>query len=301
MHATYEAPVFPVPPPEMHLGTLAGAAILEVELRDRDTVRRKVRALQGRLREIDRLKAKGAETLDPQQREKAAQEAELRWSLAKLEVELEKLEQPDHLVFEIQSAWGCHVLECKVGEPCKDLARRFCKEHGLDIPLAGPLAEKMEQRLAGGFVDEPLPAAPTTTLRKGPKPKVIDLGDKEAVRRRVRALQKKLRDIEKLKTCPEGCVDQLQREKLASEREVRASCAALERELDLLDRLPKMVFDVETEGGVRYIEFREGDDCMALAGKFVDDHGLDEDLIEPLADHMEQKLREQAILNDTEE
>merc|ERR1712060_1018868 len=145
---------------------------------------------------------------------------------------------------------------------------------------------------------ELVPPVPTTPLRKGPKPKVIDLGDKDAVRRRVRALQKKLRDIEKLKTCPEGCMDQLQREKLASEREVRASCAVLERELDLLERLPKMVFDVETEGGVRYIEFREGDDCMALAERFVMDHGLDEDLIVPLADHMDAKLKGQAIIEE---
>merc|ERR1712003_210973 len=119
---------------------------------------------------------------------------------------------------------GTHLLECKSGENLKDLARRFCKEHGLDMPLAGPLAEKMENRLAGGYTNEPVPAGPTTTLRKGPKPKVIDLGDKDAVRRRVRALQKKLREIEKLKTLPE--IDALQREKLASEEEVRASCTA---------------------------------------------------------------------------
>mmetsp|Transcript_35079 Transcript_35079/g.107855 ORF Transcript_35079/g.107855 Transcript_35079/m.107855 type:complete len:171 (+) Transcript_35079:305-817(+) len=169
----------------------------------------------------------------------------------------------------------------------------------MDLPLATPLAERMEQRLRraseSSGAEPPPPPAPK---RHGPKPKVIDLGDKDAVRRRVRALQKKLREIEKLKGCPDSSMDQLQREKVASEPEVRSHCAILERELDLLERLPKMVFDVETDGGVRYIEFREGDDCLDLAQRFCRAHGLDEELVEPLAEHMEQKLRDQAMLQE---
>merc|ERR1712186_84674 len=131
----------------------------------------------------------------------------------------------------------------------------------------------MEQRLLRGIGSE---AAPPRL--HGPKPKVIDFGDKDAVRRRVRALQKKLREIEKLKLSPEGPLDQLQREKLASEGEVRAACLSLERELDLLERIPRMVFDVETEDGARYLEFRDGDDCYELAKHFCRQHGLDKDL-----------------------
>uniref|UniRef100_A0A7S1R7Q7 Uncharacterized protein n=1 Tax=Alexandrium catenella TaxID=2925 RepID=A0A7S1R7Q7_ALECA len=291
-------PDFPPPPEEMRLGTLAGAAILEVELCDREAVRRRVRALHGRLNNIERLKCRGLEALDQQQREKANQEGELRSSLAKLERQLEMLEQPEALVFEITSAWGSHLLEIRAGGSCREVARRFIRDHNMDMPLAQPLAERMQQRLRASTLnnspgDAPLPAAPK---RHGPKPKVIDLGDKDAVRRRVRALQKKLREIEKLKTCSALIVDQLQQEKLDSEAEVRHQCAVLERELDLLERLPKMVFDVETDTGVRYIEFREGDDCLDLALRFCQDHGLDEELVEPLADHMDQRLRDQAVL-----
>merc|ERR1712039_959948 len=98
-------------------------------------------------------------------------------------------------------------------------------------------------------------------------------------------------EIEKLKLHPESCVDKLQVEKLAAEGEVRAACISLERELDLLERLPRMVFDVETEDGARYLEFRDGDDCYELAKHFCRQHGLDKDLVKPLAEHMEQKLR----------
>merc|ERR1712242_9736 len=153
------------------------------------------------------------------------------------------------------------------------------------------------RRPAGGLAaGEPLPAP--APKRHGPKPKVIDLGDKDAVRRRVRALQKKLREIDKLKVLPENALDQLQREKLGSESQVRTQCSLLERELDLLERLPKLVFDVETDGGIRYIEFREGDDCLHLAQRFCLDHSLGDDLVGPLAEHMEQRLRDQAILEE---
>jgi len=289
---TFPAPVFPIPPPEMRLGTLAGAAVIEVDLHNRDVVKRRVRTMQARLREIERLKSRGMESLDHQQREKAKSEPTVRDALGKLEKEAAILEQPDRLLFEIHTAWGSHLLDCKVGDNCRELAKRFCKERHLDMPLAVPLAERMEQRLRLSNGEE---KQPPVSKRHGPKPKVIDLGDKDAVRRRVRALQKKLREIEKLRSLHDSALDQLQREKLASEREVRSQCINLERELDLLERLPTMVFDVETDSGIRYLEFREGDDCLELAQRFCEDHQLDDDLVEPLADHMEQKLREQEL------
>jgi len=263
----HPAPRFDPPPPQARLGSLSGNVILEVELRDRETVRRRVKALQG------------------------------------TEAEPETTDEPDKLIWEIQSAWGTHLLESRLGENWRDIARRFCRENHMDLSLATPLAERMEQRLRGTNQscpgsEAPVPQQPALPKRKGPKPKVIDFGDKDAVRRRVRALQKKLREIEKLKLSPDGPIDHLQREKLASEGEVRAACFSLERELDLLERIPRMVFDVETEEGARYLEFRDGDDCYELAKQFCRQHALDKDLIKPLAEHMEQKLRDQAIIQE---
>ena len=99
------------------------------------------------------------------------------------------------------------------------------------MQVAGALAERMEQRLQRPVVGAPIPGAMADSSmqqkeqapakRHGPKPKVIDLGDKDAVRRRVRALQKKIREIEKLRLIPDCALDSLQREKLSSEEEVR--------------------------------------------------------------------------------
>lgn len=302
---SFPAPSFAAPPPEAQAASLA---ILDVDVRDREALRRRLKAVQGRLKEIDRLKARGEkdfQALDPQQREKLAGEPDARAALARLEAELEMLEEPNLNVFEITTAWGSHVLECRAGESIREVARRFCRERKMDAMLANMLAQRMEQRLAQpagrpvGLHGEPVVGgAPGLQkprgLRHGPKPRVVDLGDKEAVKRRVRALQKKLREIERLKDSPES-LDSLQREKLATEDEVRSAIASLERELDLLERLPKMVFDVDTDDGVRHIEFREGDDCFNLARDFCHEHGLDEELIEPLGQHMVQQLSEQAI------
>jgi len=304
----FACPEFPPPLPEARFGALAGGAILEVEIKDREALRRRAKTLQARLRDIERLKCKGLDALDPQQNTKVAAEAELRASLAKLEGELETVEQPDRVVFEVHTALGALNLECKTGESCREVARRFCRERRLDAQVAGALAERMEQRLQRPVVGAPgvgvydeerdeLALQQPAVKRQGPKPKVIDLGDKEAVRRRVRALQKKLREIDKLRLVPEGVLDPLQREKLASEDEVRRAFASLARELDLLERLPRMVFDVETGSGVRFIEFRDGDNCFQLAAAFCQEHKLDEELIEPLAQHMEEKLRDQAIIH----
>eukprot|EP00929_Paragymnodinium_shiwhaense_P057014 TRINITY_DN28533_c0_g1_i1.p1 TRINITY_DN28533_c0_g1~~TRINITY_DN28533_c0_g1_i1.p1 ORF type:complete len:951 (-),score=223.74 TRINITY_DN28533_c0_g1_i1:89-2941(-) len=311
LEGQFAAPVFPEPPSEARLGALAGGAILEVEVRDREGLRRRVRGLRDRLKDIERLKAKVPDVLDAQQHAKVASEHDLRASLAQLEVELEAAEALDKstIVFEVQTALGAHVLEVKAGECCRDVARRFCKERRLDAQVAGALAERMEQRLQRPVVGSgpstfeaqsgaPLQPDVVQTKRQGPKPKSIDLGDKEAVKRRVRTLQKKLREIEKLRLIPERSLDPLQREKLFSEEEIRRDYAMLARELDLLERVPRMVFDVETDQGVRYIEYREGDNCAQLAYDFCRHYGLDEELVEPLAQHMEDKLRDQAILHE---
>lgn len=190
------------------------------------------------------------------------------------------------------------MLEAHVSESVRDMARRFCRESRLDLSLAVPLAERLEQSLRGGCPGSEQPGQQPPRRHGGPKPKVIDFGDKDAVRRRVRALQKKLREIEKLKMAPPGSLEKLQKEKLATEDEVRAACVSLERELDLLERIPRMVFDVKTESGALYLEFRDGDDCLELAKQFCRQHELDKELAKPLAQHMEQKLREQEVLQE---
>merc|ERR1712178_487839 len=124
--------------------------------------------------------------------------------------------------------------------------------------LANMLAERMEQKLAqpagrpvtleDGSVVGAAPKA-ERSKRQGPKPRSVDLGDKEAVKRRVRSLQKKLREIEQLKAKPISSLDTLQREKVATEDEIVGEISSLERELDLLERAPKMVFDIDTEDG----------------------------------------------------
>jgi len=273
----HPVPHFDPPAHQARMGGLSGSAILEVGIKDKNLVRERLKELRGGTED-------GQDVVD----------------------------DPNVIVWEITSAWGNHLLEGRVGDNCRELARRFCRDNRMDLSLSLPLGERMEIRLreggptdadwaptVPGMAPPPGPAAKVEgPKRKGPKPKIIDFGDKEAVHRRVRALQKKLREIEKLKLNPEACVDKLQRDKLAAEGEVRAACVSLERELDLLERLPRMVFDVETEDGKRYIEFREGDDCLELARQFCRRHDLDKDLARPLAAHMEQKLREQDIIQE---
>ncbi|CAE8737806.1 unnamed protein product, partial [Polarella glacialis] len=227
-------------------------------------LRSRVRNLQGRIREIDRLKALRPSEVDKLQREKLDAEGEVRSSMAKLEAELALPPDPAKLIFEIQGAQGSHILEAMAGENCRDMARRFCEAHRLDPHLAVNLVKQLEQKMlqpagSGGY-------AAARALPPGCKQplvdrlhvarqtqKSIDLGDKDSVLRGVRALQKKIRDIEKLKLKPDMVLDPLQREKILTEAEARQSCAALERELDLMERLPQMVFDVETEQGTRNI------------------------------------------------
>lgn len=274
---SYAPPEFQPPPPEARFGALAGGAIVEVELRDRDAVKR-------------RMKARGNEQLVNQQPERVATEIEGRETLKQLDADLELLSKPDVLAFEIQTAWGTHILEYHCNDTCRDIAKQFCRERRLDDRLSGDLADRMEEKLK-----QPLALAQPKRPH-GPKPKVVDLGDKNAVKRRVRALQKKLREMERLKNLPDSELDTLQREKLANEGEVRRTCESLERELNLLERLPRMVFDVETDTGLRFIEFRDGDSCLELSRVFCSQHALDDELIGPLAEHMEEKLRDQEIL-----
>jgi enoyl-CoA hydratase len=101
-----------------------------------------------------------------------------------------------------------------------------------------------------------------------------------------------------VKLLPEGIVKELAFTGRNFSAPQTQSYSQLARELDLLERLPRMVFDVETGAGVRYIEFRDHDDLTMLAVNFCKEHGLEEDLVEPLARHMEEKLKEQDILTD---
>eukprot|EP00930_Biecheleria_cincta_P002625 TRINITY_DN10362_c0_g1_i1.p1 TRINITY_DN10362_c0_g1~~TRINITY_DN10362_c0_g1_i1.p1 ORF type:complete len:901 (-),score=172.67 TRINITY_DN10362_c0_g1_i1:81-2783(-) len=295
---TFPAPDFPVPVGASDEGALSTAASLAVELRDRELFRRRLRKVQGKLRELERGRQKTAKAKSkpgkaapqaPIAEAGQESEAELRAAVAALEAELAKPDEHfEQLVFEVSCLEGMRLLETLPGE-FRDAARNFCREHCLDPQLAGPLAEQMEQQLQRGQNSQPKDKRRPGGGR-GQKPAVIDLGDKDAVQRKVRALQKKLREIDKLKQMPESALELLQKEKILTEAQVRQECGHLERELDLLCRLPRLVFDVETDSGMRYIEFRDGDDCLDLAKRFCEEHDLDKELIQPLAAHMEAKL-----------
>jgi len=324
---TFPMPEFEAPDPEATTAALFGGAVIrEVEVRDAEATRRRVKAAQAKLRDIERLKAKGLATLDSQQQSKVASEQDNRDLLALLEDELKLVDGKNRILFDIQTARGPHTAQFHIGvDNCRDVARCVCREQRLDTGLANLLGERMERKLlqrqqlqqAGGSASgcaanqNSCYDSETSTStgafivgggmmkvarRKhhGPEPSQVDLSDRDAVRRRVRALQKKLREIEKLRLSADGpeCVrlDSLQKEKVAAESEVRSALENLERELDLLERPPRMVFDIETENGARQIEYRDGDDCAELARRFCEEHSLDEDLIGVLAEHMEEKL-----------
>eukprot|EP00928_Gymnodinium_smaydae_P031552 TRINITY_DN23127_c0_g2_i1.p1 TRINITY_DN23127_c0_g2~~TRINITY_DN23127_c0_g2_i1.p1 ORF type:complete len:969 (-),score=196.32 TRINITY_DN23127_c0_g2_i1:146-3052(-) len=296
---TFKAPEFALPDPTTTTSAVFGTSVIKgVDVRDPEMERRRVKALQSKLRDIDRLKAKPPESLDAQQRSKVASEEEIRTALAKVEEELQKIETKTIQVFDIHTTRGTRSVEFRIGlDTFRDVSRDFCWEEKLDTGLAAVIAERMERALNQEPGTGPAGTATSTeqkSKRKGPAAVQPDFTDKEAVRRRVRALQKKVREIEKLKLNADWSrLDQLQREKLASEDEVRAQLEDLERELDLLDRPPRMVFDIETESGVQHIEYRDGDDCAELARRFCEDFGLEDEMVLPLAEHMEQKLREE--------
>eukprot|EP00403_Amphidinium_massartii_P035284 CAMPEP_0178439688 /NCGR_PEP_ID=MMETSP0689_2-20121128/36307_1 /TAXON_ID=160604 /ORGANISM="Amphidinium massartii, Strain CS-259" /LENGTH=773 /DNA_ID=CAMNT_0020062269 /DNA_START=14 /DNA_END=2332 /DNA_ORIENTATION=+ len=152
------------------------------------------------------------------------------------------------------------------------LANRDCREeNGFPAEQNDGDQQRRKQAPIPGAEPEKAFAPPK---RKGPAPKAVNMEDKESVSRRVRALQKKLRDIERLGSLPESSLDSLQREKLATEAEVRQQLAHLEKELDLLEREPILVFDVRTESGMQHIKYREGDDCMMLAAEFCQEHHM---------------------------
>eukprot|EP00440_Ansanella_granifera_P026528 gb/GFBE01028812.1/.p1 GENE.gb/GFBE01028812.1/~~gb/GFBE01028812.1/.p1 ORF type:complete len:922 (+),score=180.77 gb/GFBE01028812.1/:1-2766(+) len=297
----FVAPDFPPPQRDLNQSALAAQSTIEVELHDKELLRRRLRLLQGRLREVDRIKS-GKKALEAEDREKLNAEGEVRQSLAEVESELAQPPQPERLLFEITTAQGMQLLEAPLRDllqgGCRNLAWGFCREHRLDPRLAGPLSERLEQLLprqqdhTAGYGALQQHSQPKRQ-QKPQIPQSIDHGDKEAVRRRVRALQKKIRDIDKLKTIPESSLDVLQKEKIGNEAEIRSELSSLEKELNLLDRPPRMVFDVETEQGTRYIEFREGDDCLTLARQFCEHYCLDPELASPLALHMEGRLEHQ--------
>ncbi|CAE7738079.1 unnamed protein product, partial [Symbiodinium microadriaticum] len=84
--------------------------------------------------------------------------------------------------------------------------------------LANALAERLERlvpRFTGGY-SAPSPE-PATKASMKPKKAPINTEDPEAVRRRVRALQKKMREIEKLKQMPSASLDVLQTQKIDTE------------------------------------------------------------------------------------
>ncbi|CAJ1390942.1 unnamed protein product [Effrenium voratum] len=202
----------------------------------------------------------------------------------------EALSAPEeHLLFEIETgAQSSRAFAAKAPEQsCRDFALRFCQQHRLAPSLAPPLAERVErlqhQALAAWKAQE---AQQAKARKAKPKAKAeVDRSDPEALKKRLRGLQKKLREIDKLKT--QESLDVLQVEKIATEREVLAEVEALETQLSLL-RPVVATFDVDLGDGGGTICIREGDDCEELARRFCEEHGLEESA--ELAAHMRARL-----------
>ena len=209
----------------------------------------------------------------------------------------------DQLIFEFTSPDGSTMMatpqEALLSGGYRDFAMNFCRQQRLPPALCESIAERLEsltRRLPvkGTGVEAAKVAkakAKAGTLRRRPP---VDPGDAEALRRRVRALQKKLREIEKLKVTPPETLDVLQREKISGEPEVRIELQQLERQLHLLESPPRMIFDVETEEGLQEIHFYDGDDCHELAKNFCQKYGLEKGLADLLATNMQQRLQQGA-------
>ena len=93
----------------------------------------------------------------------------------------------------------------------RDLALRFCQLQRLPPRCAEDLAQRLlrlVEAAAQKAAEQKAPQAPKARARAQAARARVDLEDVEAVRRRVRALQKKIREIEKLKAGGEkrGCL-----------------------------------------------------------------------------------------------
>lgn len=202
----------------------------------------------------------------------------------------------DQLIFQFTCSEGSTLMptaqEELLGGGYRDLALSFCRLRRLAPSKADALAERLE------FLTRRLPAKGEVVAKAKAKAKAkatvrrrmpVDPQNAEALGRRVRALQKKLREIDKLKAAPET-LDVLQREKMSSEPEVRIELQQLERQLQLLEWPPRMIFDVETEEGLQEIHYHDGDDCYELANAFCQKYGLERGLADLLASNMQERL-----------
>lgn len=273
-------PDFPVP--EHTRSTLAPT----VELRDKDWLWRRLCTLQAKLQEIQ------AESTGPPQYQ-SEEEQDLHFAISRLEEASHA--PPSTLILEFNGVEGSSVITCHPSDVqnggSRELALRFCRQQHLEPSLANALAERLERlvpRFTGGY-SAPSPE-PATKASMKPKKAPINTEDPEAVRRRVRALQKKMREIEKLKQMPSASLDVLQTQKIDTEPEIQEELTKLEDQLDLLERPPKMIFDVDTDDGVQQIRVYEGDDCFTLAKQFCDKVGLDNEMAGLLAANMEQRM-----------
>ncbi|CAL1161195.1 unnamed protein product [Cladocopium goreaui] len=269
----FEVPEFPA----LDAAANDRRAAVAVELRDREWLQRRRRQLE----------TEHSENGNGDAQQNRDEIAELQEMLALPE---------DQLIFQFTCSEGSTLMptaqEELLGGGYRDLALSFCRLRRLAPSKADALAERLE------FLTRRLPAKGEVVAKAKAKAKAkatvrrrmpVDPQNAEALGRRVRALQKKLREIDKLKAAPET-LDVLQREKMSSEPEVRIELQQLERQLQLLERPPRMIFDVETEEGLQEIHYHDGDDCYELANTFCQKYGLERGLADLLASNMQERL-----------
>eukprot|EP00435_Cladocopium_sp_Y103_P064604 s392_g26.t1 len=277
----FEAPEFPA----LDAAANDRRAAVTVELRDREW-------LQRRRRQLETEGENG--TTDGPTGTRNGDAYQVRDEMAELK---EMLALPeDQLIFQFTCSEGSTLMPTAQEELLaggyRDLALQFCRLRRLAPAKADPLAERLE------FLTRRLPAKGEVVAKAKAKAKAgtvrrrvpVDPQNAEALGRRVRALQKKLREIDKLKATPENTLDVLQREKMSSEPEVKIELQQLERQLQLLERPPRMIFDVETEEGLQEIHYYDGDDCYELANSFCQRYGLERGLADLLASNMQERL-----------
>eukprot|EP00439_Symbiodinium_sp_Y106_P001845 s1256_g1.t1 len=199
------------------------------------------------LRDKDRRDEIQAESTGPPQYQ-SEEEQDLHFAIGRLEEASHA--PPSTLILEFNGVEGSSVITCHPSDVqnggSRELALRFCRQQHLETPwvsepsLANALAERLERlvpRFTGGY-SAPSPE-PATKASMKPKKAPINTEDPEAVRRRVRALQKKMLP-RKLKQMPSASLDVLQTQKIDTEPEIQEELTKLEDQLDLLERPPKL-------------------------------------------------------------
>eukprot|EP00451_Oxyrrhis_marina_P005168 CAMPEP_0204304504 /NCGR_PEP_ID=MMETSP0468-20130131/84446_1 /ASSEMBLY_ACC=CAM_ASM_000383 /TAXON_ID=2969 /ORGANISM="Oxyrrhis marina" /LENGTH=557 /DNA_ID=CAMNT_0051283827 /DNA_START=117 /DNA_END=1790 /DNA_ORIENTATION=- len=131
----------------------------------------------------------------------------------------------------------------------------------------------------------------------------VDLHDDKAVLKRIRAIQKKLREIAKLKSSARQELDRLQLRKLEDEQRLSVELMGLEAwyaptaraKEEELRGAPLYIFDIDIQGVTLHLCYFGQDDVLDLAETFCQERGLSPSIVQPLAAEMTRNLQDAGI------